>query len=149
MNFWSLSIFEKLHMEPGSYLYRNRFLKVLQKHAPGFWMGTRFLPIQEPVPACKKSQFANFNTGNSVPPHREPVPTTCNSNFCYFWQLYAPSIISKLSNTNCDIRNTNLWPFYTIITSNNIVYSSLFVIWHTNDPNSIHRHKIGFHSINL
>src|ERR1051325_4680366 len=84
MNLQSFGNFGKMYMEPGSYLYRNRFLKVFKKALPGFCMGTRFLPIQEPVPECKKSQFANFNTGNSVPTYTGTGSHVLQQHFCYF-----------------------------------------------------------------
>ena len=48
--FSKFNIFLKLAVEPGSYIYRNRFLKVFKNTLLEKCMGTRFLPIQEPVP---------------------------------------------------------------------------------------------------
>src|ERR1044072_3491786 len=61
-------------MEPGSYLYRNRFLKVFKNTLPGFCMGTRFLPIQEPVPECKNPSFANLTLGTRFLPRGNLFP---------------------------------------------------------------------------
>src|ERR1044072_1247393 len=106
-------------------------------------MGTRFLHIQNPVPKYKIPQFLKINTGNPVPPHREPVPTYCRTKIYYFYS------ISNHSYTNYTFRNTKIQPLYIITTSYNIVSSFLLIIRHTNDLNSIIRHKIGFNSINL
>ena len=112
-------------------------------------MGTRFLHIQNPVPKYKIPQFLKINTGNSVPPHREPVPTYCRTKICYFDSIYAFQTIPNHSYTNYAFRNTKIQPLYIITISYNIVSSFLLIIRHTNDLNSIIRHKIGFNPTNL
>src|ERR1051325_8840772 len=73
--------------------------------------------------------------GNPVPPHREPVPTTCRTIFCYFDNTYAFQFNSKPFHTSYDIRNTKLQPLYTSITSYIIVSSFLLIVRHTNSLN--------------
>ena len=141
MNFWSFKYFEKYTVEPGSYIYRTRFLWSLKITLPGICMGTWFLHIQNPVLEYKIPQFLKINTGNPVPPHREPVPTYCRTKICCFDSIYAFQTILNHSYTNYTFRNTKIQPLYIITTSYNIVSSFLLIIRHTNDLNSIIRHN--------
>ena len=119
-------------MEPGSYPGTTRF-PLFEKVTPlEFCMGTRFLPYWEPVPTYKNAQFLKIHTGNPVPPHREPVPTTCRIIFCYFDSIYAFQTIPNHSYTNYDFRNTKIQPLNIITTSYIMVSTFLLIVRHIN-----------------
>src|ERR1051325_11762734 len=127
MNFQSLTFFKKNKAEPGSYTCRNRFLKVSKNTPLENCMGTRFLPIQEPVPEYIFPVFINFSKWNPVPPHWEPVPTCCIAISCTFDSIHSFSIQPKLTHTNPNMEHTKTHPFCIITTSNNIFPSFLFI----------------------
>src|ERR1051325_8251487 len=97
-----------------------------------FCVGTVSLPYGKLVPTYKNAQFLKIHTGTPVPPHREPVPTTCRFIFCYFDNIYAFQTIPNHSYTNYNFRNTKIQPLYIITTSYIMVSTFLLIVRHIN-----------------
>src|ERR1051325_6180145 len=99
MNFQSLTFFKKNKAEPGSYPYRNRFLKSFKNLPLENCMGTRCLPIQEPVPECIFPVFHKFSMWNPVPPTGNRFPRVAEP-----FPALLTAFIHSQSNPNLPIR---------------------------------------------
>ena len=151
MNFWSFENFKKNKAEPGSYLYRNRFLQKFKKALLEKCMGTRFLPIQEPVPEYIFQGFSKFSTWNPVPTHTGTGSYVPKCHFLHFWQHLSILTQSTHTHTNPIIGNTKIHQFASFFTSIIIFLSVIIGIWHPNQFRPINWHNltpIGIHSWN-